>query len=82
MVAIKLAKDGLWQRANTLFKPNLKQADIALLGFPIASSEAKLNFLVFAAIIYILNHENKAMSPYNCLNLLLINKSKSRFCQN
>ena len=35
MSAIKLAKDGLWQRANTLFKPNLKQADIALLGFPV-----------------------------------------------
>jgi len=35
MATIKLAKDGLWQRANTLFKPNLKQADIALLGFPV-----------------------------------------------
>lgn len=43
MVAIKLAKDGLWQRANTLFKPNLKQADIALLGFPVHKSSITPN---------------------------------------
>ena len=43
MAAIKLAKDGLWQRANTLFKPNLKQADIALLGFPIHKSSITPN---------------------------------------
>ena len=44
MTAIKLAKDGLWQRANTLFKPNLKQADIALLGFPVHKSSITPNF--------------------------------------
>jgi formiminoglutamase len=38
-----LAKDGLWQRANTLFKPNLKQADIALLGFPVHKSSLTPN---------------------------------------
>ena len=43
MTAIKLAKDGLWQRANTLFKPNLKQADIALLGFPVHKSSITPN---------------------------------------
>jgi formiminoglutamase len=43
MAAIKLAKDGLWQRANTLFKPNLKQADIALLGFPVHKSSITPN---------------------------------------
>ena len=43
MKAIKLAKDGLWQRANTLFKPNLKQADIALLGFPVHKSSLTPN---------------------------------------
>jgi formiminoglutamase len=43
MSAIKLAKDGLWQRANTLFKPNLKQADIALLGFPVHKSSLTPN---------------------------------------
>ena len=43
MSAIKLAKDGLWQRANTLFKPNLKQADIALLGFPVHKSSITPN---------------------------------------
>ena len=43
MTAIKLAKDGLWQRANTLFKPNLKQADIALLGFPVHKSSLTPN---------------------------------------
>ena len=43
MTAIKLAKDGLWQRANTLFKPNLKQADIALLGFPVHKSSITSN---------------------------------------
>ena len=43
MAAIKLAKDGLWQRANTLFKPNLKQADIALLGFPAHKSSITPN---------------------------------------
>jgi formiminoglutamase len=43
MAAIKLAKDGLWQRANTLFKPNLKQADIALLGFPVHKSSLTPN---------------------------------------
>ena len=43
MASIKLAKDGLWQRANTLFKPNLKQADIALLGFPVHKSSLTPN---------------------------------------
>jgi formiminoglutamase len=43
MTAIKLAKDGLWQRANTLFKPNLKQADIALIGFPVHKSSITPN---------------------------------------
>ena len=43
MATIKLAKDGLWQRANTLFKPNLKQADIALLGFPVHKSSVTPN---------------------------------------
>ncbi len=43
MASIKLAKDGLWQRANTLFKPNLKQADIALLGFPVHKSSITPN---------------------------------------
>jgi len=43
MTAIKLAKDGLWQRANTLFKPNLKQADIALVGFPVHKSSITPN---------------------------------------
>ena len=43
MATIKLAKDGLWQRANTLFKPNLKQADIALLGFPVHKSSLTPN---------------------------------------
>jgi formiminoglutamase len=43
VAAIKLAKDGLWQRANTLFKPNLKQADIALLGFPVHKSSLTPN---------------------------------------
>jgi len=43
MATIKLAKDGLWQRANTLFKPNLKQADIALLGFPVHKSSITPN---------------------------------------
>ena len=43
MASIKLAKDGLWQRANTLFKPNLKQADIALLGFPVYKSSITPN---------------------------------------
>ena len=43
MTAIKLSKDGLWQRANTLFKPNLKQADIALLGFPVHKSSITPN---------------------------------------
>ena len=43
MAAIKLAKDGLWPRANTLFKPNLKQADIALLGFPVHKSSITPN---------------------------------------
>ena len=43
MAAIKLAKDGLWQRANTLFKPNLKHADIALLGFPVHKSSITPN---------------------------------------
>ena len=43
MAAIKLAKDGFWQRANTLFKPNLKQADIALLGFPVHKSSITPN---------------------------------------
>jgi formiminoglutamase len=43
MTAIKLAKDGLWQRANTLFKPNLKQADIALLGIPVHKSSITPN---------------------------------------
>jgi len=43
MTAIKLAKDGLWQRANTLFKPNLKLADIALLGFPVHKSSITPN---------------------------------------
>jgi formiminoglutamase len=43
MAAIRLAKDGLWQRANTLFKPNLKQADIALLGFPVHKSSITPN---------------------------------------
>ena len=43
MAAIKLAKDGLWQRANTLFKPNLKQADLALLGFPVHKSSITPN---------------------------------------
>jgi len=35
MAQKKLAQDGLWTRANTLFKPNLKQADIALIGIPV-----------------------------------------------
>ena len=43
MAAIKLAKDGLWQRANTLFKPNLAKADIALLGFPVHKSSITPN---------------------------------------
>ena len=43
MAQIKLAKDGLWQRANTLFKSNLKQADIALLGFPVHKSSITPN---------------------------------------
>jgi len=43
VATIKLAKDGLWQRANTLFKPNLKQADIALLGFPVHKSSLTPN---------------------------------------
>jgi formiminoglutamase len=43
MTAIKLAKDGLWQRANTLFKPNLAKADIALLGFPVHKSSITPN---------------------------------------
>jgi formiminoglutamase len=43
MASIKLAKDGLWQRANTLFKPNLKQADIALLGIPVHKSSITPN---------------------------------------
>ena len=43
MASIKLAKDGLWQRANTLFKPNLKQADVALLGFPVHKSSITPN---------------------------------------
>jgi formiminoglutamase len=43
MATIKLVKDGLWQRANTLFKPNLKQADIALLGFPVHKSSITPN---------------------------------------
>ena len=43
MAAIKLANDGLWQRANTLFKPNLKHADIALLGFPVHKSSITPN---------------------------------------
>jgi formiminoglutamase len=43
MATIKLAKDGLWQRANTLLKPNLKQADIALLGFPVHKSSITPN---------------------------------------
>jgi formiminoglutamase len=43
VTTIKLAKDGLWQRANTLFKPNLKQADIALLGFPVHKSSLTPN---------------------------------------
>jgi len=43
VATIKLAKDGLWQRANTLFKPNLKQADIALLGFPVHKSSITPN---------------------------------------
>jgi formiminoglutamase len=43
MATIKLAKDGLWQRANTLFKPNLAKADIALLGFPVHKSSITPN---------------------------------------
>jgi formiminoglutamase len=43
MTAINFAKDVLWPRANTLFKPNLKQADIALLGFPVHKSSVTPN---------------------------------------
>ncbi len=43
MTAINFAKDVLWPRANTLFKPNLKQADIALLGFPVHKSSITPN---------------------------------------
>jgi formiminoglutamase len=34
MSKIKLPSDRLWPRANSLFKPNLKKADIALVGVP------------------------------------------------
>jgi formiminoglutamase len=34
MSKIKLPSDRLWPRANSLFKPNLKRADIALVGVP------------------------------------------------
>ena len=43
MTAINFAKDVLWPRANTLFKPNLKQSDIALLGFPVHKSSITPN---------------------------------------
>jgi len=43
MTAINFAKDVLWPRANRLFKPNLKQADIALLGFPVHKSSITPN---------------------------------------
>ena len=43
MTAINFAKDVLWPRANTLFKLNLKQADIALLGFPVHKSSITPN---------------------------------------
>jgi formiminoglutamase len=43
MAQKKLAKDGLWTRANTLFKPNLKQADIALIGIPVHSLSLTAN---------------------------------------
>ena len=34
MSKINLPSDRLWPRANSLFKPNLKKADIALVGVP------------------------------------------------
>ena len=34
MSKIKLPSDRLWPRANSLFRPNLKKADIALVGVP------------------------------------------------
>ena len=43
MSQIKLAKDVLWTRANTLFKPNLKQANIALIGVPVHKSSITPN---------------------------------------
>lgn len=43
MSQIKLAKDGLWSRANTLVKPNLKQADLALIGVPVHKSSLTPN---------------------------------------
>jgi formiminoglutamase len=43
MPQTKLAKDGLWTRANTLFKPNLNQADLALIGVPVHKSSLTPN---------------------------------------
>jgi formiminoglutamase len=43
MSQIKLAKDVLWTRANTLFQPNLKQANIALIGVPVHKSSITPN---------------------------------------
>ena len=43
MPQIKLAKDGMWTRAITLFKPKLKQAGIALIGVPVHKSSLTPN---------------------------------------